>query len=99
MKKYSIVFIIGVALGTAGYWTFRDGPLAAKVKENSLVQKVSEKIDDRVNDRLKEEMEKNGKIVMDKPDKISVPKLEDGRLSDLVKARIGAEPLLFDTSI
>jgi osmotically-inducible protein OsmY len=99
MKKYTIVFIVGVAVGTGGYWTFRDGPLAAKVRENALVQKVSEKVDERVTNRLKDEMEKQGKIVMSKPAGSSVSNLEDGRLSDLVKAKIGAEPMLSDASI
>jgi osmotically-inducible protein OsmY len=99
MKKYLTVFIVGLLMGTAGYWTFRDGPLANKVRESSIVQKVSDTIDDRATGRLKEEMEKQGKIVMNKPAGLSLPKVEDGRLSDLVKAKIAAEPTLSDTSI
>lgn len=86
-------------MGTAGYWTFRDGPLATKVRENALVQKVSDTIDDRVTKRLQGEMEKDGKIVMAKPAGLAIPQLENGRLSDLVKAKIAAEPLLSDASI
>ncbi len=99
MKKYLIIFIAGIVVGTGSYWTLRDGPLATKVRENALVQKVSEKVDERVTDRLKEEMEKQGKIVMNKPAESSIPKLDDGRLEDLVKAKIAAEPTLSDTSI
>jgi hypothetical protein len=99
MKKYTIVFIVGILVGTGSYWTFRDGPLATKVRENALVQKVSEKVDERVTNRLKEEMEKQGKIVMNKPAESSIPKLDNGRLSDLVKAKIAAEPMLSDASI
>lgn len=99
MKKYIIVFIAGLLLGTGSYWTLRDGPLATKVRESSLVQKVSDKIDERVTSRLKEEMEKQGKIVMNKPAGILVPRLDDGRLGDLVKAKIAADPMLSEASI
>jgi len=99
MKKYIVVFILGLAAGTCGYWTFRDGPLATKVRESALVQKVNEKVDERATNRLKEEMEKQGKIVMSKPDGLSLPKLENGLLSDLVKAKIAAEPMLSGTGI
>ena len=99
MKKHVIVFLVGLVIGTAGYWTFRDGPLATKVRENALVQKVGEHLDERVTSRLKEEMEKQGKITMSKPAGLSIPQLENGRLSDLVKAKIAAEPMLSDTSI
>jgi osmotically-inducible protein OsmY len=99
MKKYMIVFILGLAAGTGGYWTLRDGPLANKVRENSLVQKASEEIDERATNRLKEEMEKQGKIEMSKPEGLSIPKLDNGLLSDLVKAKIAAEPMLSDSSI
>lgn len=99
MKKYIIVFIAGLLVGTGSYWTLRDGPLATKVRESSLVQKVSDKIDERVTSRLKEEMEKQGKIVMSKPAGASIPVLDDGRLSDLVKAKIAADPTLSGASI
>jgi hypothetical protein len=99
MKKHLITFIVGLVIGTAGYWTFRDGPLATKVRESALVQKVGEKIDERVTDRLKEEMEKQGKIVMNKPAGLAIPKIEDGRLTDLVKAKIAAEPMFADASL
>ena len=99
MKKNLTIFVVGLLMGTAGYWTFRDGPLATKVRENALVQKVSEKVDERVTNRLKEDMEKQGKVVMNKPAGLSIPKIDDGRLSDLVKAKIAAEPMLSDASI
>jgi osmotically-inducible protein OsmY len=99
MKKYLIVFVLGIVFGTTGYWIFRDGPLATKLRENVLVQKVSEHVDERATSRLKEEMEKEGKIVMNKRAGSSIPKLDDGRLSDLVKAKIAAEPMLADASI
>lgn len=99
MKKHIIVFIAGLVVGTGSYWTLRDGPLATKVRESALVQKVSDKVDERVTNRLKEEMEKQGKIVMNKPAGASIPKLDDGRLGDLVKAKIAADPTLSDASI
>ena len=99
MKKYFIVLLVGIAVGTGGYWTFRDGPLATKVRENALVQKVGGMAEDRATSRLTEEMDKQGKIVMSKPAGLSIPKLDDGRLSDLVKAKIAAEPMLSDASI
>src|SRR5215472_12748574 len=99
MKKYFYVFIAGIAVGTGSYWTVRDGPLATKVRENALVQKVGGLVDDHVTSRLKDDMDKQGKIVMDKPAGSSIPKLDDGRLGDLVKAKIAAEPMLADASI
>lgn len=99
MKKNLTIFIVGLLMGTAGYWTFRDGPLATKVRENAIVQKVGEVVDERVTNRLKEEMEKQGKISMSKPAGLAIPKIDDGRLSDLVKAKIAAEPMLADVSI
>jgi hypothetical protein len=99
MKKYLITFIIGVVVGSGSYWTLRDGPLATHVRESSMVQMVGDKLDERVTNRLKEEMANQGKIVMNKPAEARVQPLEDGRLSDLVKAKIGAEPDVSDADI
>jgi osmotically-inducible protein OsmY len=99
MKKYIYSFIAGLAVGTGSYWTVRDGPLATKVRESALVQKVGDMVDERVTGRLKEDMEKQGKIVMNKPAGSSAPKLDDGLLSDLVRAKIAAEPMLSGASI
>jgi osmotically-inducible protein OsmY len=90
MKKYTIVFVIGIVVGTAGYWVLR---------ESKLVQKVSSEVDERATNRLKEEMEKQGKIVMNKRAGSSIPTVEDSLLSDLVKAKIAAEPMLSNASI
>lgn len=99
MKKFVIVFIIGVVVGTGSYWTFRDGPLAKKVRESKLVQAVGDKLEDRATNKVKEEMEKNGKVVMNKAPGVPIPSLDDGRLSDLIKAKIAAEPMLADAVI
>lgn len=99
MKKTLITFLIGLLVGSASYWTFRDGPLASKLKENKLVQKVGEAFDDRSTEKLKEEMEKQGKIVWEKPANSTIAPCDDSKLADLVKARIAIEPLLSDTSI
>jgi len=99
MKKHLITLIIGIILGTAGYWIFRDGPLATKLRESALVQKVGQEVDERATNRLKEEMEKDGKIVMNKRAEKAIPKLDDQLLSGLVKAKIAAEPMLSDASI
>jgi hypothetical protein len=99
MKKYVIVFILGIVVGSGSYWTLRDGPLASKLRDNALVEKVTGKVDEFATDRLKAAMEKDGKIVRNKPAGLSIPKVEDGLLKDLVKAKIAAEPLLSDASI
>ena len=99
MKKYLITFLIGVVVGTGGYWTFRDGPLATKVRESSVVQKIGDTLDERVAAKIRDEMEKQGKVVLNKPAGATVPVLEDGRLSDLVKAKIAAEPQLSGAEI
>jgi osmotically-inducible protein OsmY len=99
MKKFVIVFIIGVIVGTGSYWTFRDGPLAQKVRESKIVQAVGNKLEDLAADKVKAEMEKNGKVVMNKAAGVTIPTVADGLLSDLVKAEIAAEPMLAGTEI
>ena len=99
MKKFMITFIAGILVGSGGYWTFRDGPLATKVRENALVQKIGDKFDDRATNRMKEEMEKDGKIVVSKPAGSTIAPLDDGKLGDLVKAKMAAEPMLAETNI
>jgi osmotically-inducible protein OsmY len=99
MKKYLIIFIIGVVVGSGGYWTLRDGPLATKVRESSVVQKIGEQLDERAAAKMKEEMDKQGKIVLNKPPGSTIPILADGLLRDLVKAKIAADPELSGTDI
>ena len=99
MKKHLVTLIIGIIIGTACYWILRDGPLATKLRESSVVQKVGQEIDERATARLKEEMDKEGKITMNKRAEKEVPKLDDGLLSDLVKAKLAAEPVLSGASI
>ena len=99
MKKFMITFIAGIIVGSGGYWTFRDGPLATKVRENALVQKIGDSFDDRATARMKEEMEKNGKIVVNRPAESTIASVDDGKLGDLVKAKIAAEPMLADSNI
>ena len=99
MKKNFIIFLIGLVIGSGSYWTFRDGPLANKVRENRFVQKVSEAFDERATSRLKEEMEKDGKIVVSKPANTTIASVDDGKLADLVKANLAVDPTLADTSI
>jgi osmotically-inducible protein OsmY len=99
MKKNFIIFLLGLVIGSGSYWTFRDGPLATKVRENRFVQKVSEAFDERATSKLKDEMEKEGKIVVNKPASSNIADLDDGKLNDLVKAKIAAEPSLSDASI
>ena len=99
MKKNFIIFLLGLVIGSGSYWTFRDGPLATKVRENRFVQKVSEAFDERATSKLKDEMEKQGKIVVNKPASSTIADLDDGKLNDLVKAKLAAEPSLADASI
>ena len=95
MKKYLIVFILGVAVGSGTYWIFRQGQVVTELRDSKLGQKVEE----RAADRLKAEMEKDGKIVMSKPERATIPTLDDGLLSDLIKAKIAAEPMLADAKL
>jgi osmotically-inducible protein OsmY len=48
---------------------------------------------------MKEEMEKDGKIVVSKPAGSTIAPLDDGKLGDLVKAKMAAEPMLAETNI
>lgn len=99
MKKNLIVFAIGLLVGSSCYWIFRDGPLATRIRESKLVQKVSDVFDDRATSRLKEEMDKEGKITVNKPAGANIAAVSDGLLNDLVKAKVAAEPMLSDASI
>jgi osmotically-inducible protein OsmY len=99
MKKYLLIFVLGVLCGSGGYWVMRDGPLATKVTASALVQKVEEKVQERAASQVKEEMEKHGKVVMNKPAGASVTTVGDSRLEDLIKAKIAAEPLLSNSEI
>src|SRR5262245_44975752 len=99
MKKNLIIFLVGLLFGSAGYWTFRDGPLANKIRESKLVEKISDAFDERATTRLKEEMEKSGKITVNAPAESKVAAVEDGKLSDLVKAMINADPAVSEAGI
>jgi len=44
-------------------------------------------------------MEKQGKIVVNKPAASTIASLDDGLLSDLVKAKLAAEPMLSGASV
>lgn len=99
MKKNVIIFLVGMVIGSGSYWTLRDGPLAKKVRDSALVQGMGEAIDKRATERMKEEMTKNGKIVVKRPGDSAVAPIDDGLLSDLVKAKIAAEPKLAETKI
>ena len=94
MKKILISFLVGVFVGSGGYWAVREGPLAKKVKESSIVTKVGEMAQEHAAGKLKEEMEMNKRIVMKKPAEATIPPLQDSLLGDLVKAKIAAEPML-----
>jgi|SRR5215831_13017239 len=99
MKKNLIILLVGIVLGSGSYWSFRDGPLASKVRESKLVQHVSDTVEERATNKLKEEMDKQGKITMSKPANMTTAIIDDGKLSDLVKAKIAAEPMLSGTDI
>ena len=77
----------------------REGPLASKVQASSLVQKVEEKVQERAANQVKEEMEKHGKIVMNKAADSQVIVVADSRLQDLIKAKLAADPSLENTDI
>jgi hypothetical protein len=99
MKKNLYIFIIGLVIGLSGYWIFRDGPMATKIKENALVEKVGQKLQDRAVDKIKEEMDKNKRVVINKPAGSSIPVVADFLMTDLVRAKIAAEPLLAGAEI
>lgn len=94
MKKYVITFLVGLLVGSSGYWAFRDGPLAKSLKEQPAVAKAVGAMEQRLLERsaneVKEEMQKNGQVVMTKPN--SKP-IADDLLKDLVKAQLAADPV------
>jgi osmotically-inducible protein OsmY len=100
MKKYLITFLLGIIVGTGGYWAFRDGPLAKKMAEQPTIAKalgaVQGKLEERSANEVKEEMVKNGQVVMTKPN--SKP-IADDLLKDLVKAQLAADPLTSQANI
>ena len=99
MKKGVIIFLIGVIFGSGGYWTFRDGPLATKLRESKLVQKISDAFDERATDKLKDEMAKTGKITASQSADSKAITVEDGKLKDLVKAMLSVDPTVSDADI
>jgi hypothetical protein len=92
MKKNIILVVVGLLIGSASYWTFRDGPLATAVRENALVQKATGAFDERATDRMQAEMEKYGKIVTTKRADENIMTVTDLKLNDLVKATLAIDP-------
>ena len=95
MKKYIIVFLLGLFLGTSGYWTVRDGPLAGKIQKQGVYIKTVDALEAKalakVAGEVKTQMEQSGQAMMSKPS--SGPAITDDLLSNLVKAKIAADPL------
>ena len=100
MKKYLITFFLGLLVGSGGYWAFRDGPLATKLREQPTVAKAVGAMEQRLLERsaneVKEEMQKNGSVVMTKP---NAKPIADDLLKDLVKAQLAADPLTSKANI
>jgi osmotically-inducible protein OsmY len=101
MRKYIIVFLLGVFLGTGGYWIVRDGPLASKIQNQAVYTKAVDALDARAlqrsADTVKTQMEQGGQAFMSKP--ASGPVIADNLLDDLVKAKIAADPLASKAAI
>lgn len=95
MKKYIIVFLLGMFLGTSGYWTVRDGPLAGKIQKQAIYTKTVDALEAKalakVAGEVKTQMDQGGQAMMSKPS--SGPTIADDLLSNLVKAKIAADPL------
>ena len=95
MKKYIIVFLLGLFLGTSGYWTVRDGPLAGKIQKQGVYIKTVDALEAKalakVAGEVKTQMEQSGQAMMSKPS--SGPAITDDLLNNLVKAKIAADSL------
>lgn len=95
MKKYIIVFLLGLFLGTSGYWTVRDGPLAGKIQKQAIYTKTVDALEakalQRVADEVKTQMDQGGQAMMTKPS--SGPVIADDLLGNLVKAKIAADAI------
>jgi|SRR3974377_133303 osmotically-inducible protein OsmY len=95
MKKYIIVFLLGLFLGTSGYWTVRDGPLASKIQKQGVYIKTVDALEAKalakVAGEVKTQMEQSGQAMMSKPS--SGPAITDDLLNNLVKAKIAADSL------
>jgi len=93
MKKYIIVFLLGLFLGTSGYWTLRDGPLASKIQNQAIYTKTVDALEAKAlakaADEVKTQMEQGGQAMKTKPS--SGPVIADDLLSNLVKAKIAAD--------
>ena len=95
MKKYIIVFLLGLFLGTSGYWKVRDGPLAGKIQKQGVYIKTVDALEAKalakVAGEVKTQMEQSGQAMMSKPS--SGPAITDDLLNNLVKAKIAADSL------
>jgi osmotically-inducible protein OsmY len=95
MKKYIIVFLLGLLLGTSGYWTVRDGPLAGKIQKQGVYVKTVDALEAKAlakaADEAKTQMQQGGQAMKTKPS--SGPLIANDLLSNLVKAKIAADPL------
>jgi len=95
MKKYIIVFLLGLFLGTSGYWTVRDRPLAGKIQKQAIYTKTVDAFEAKALAKaaaeVKTQMEQGGQAMKTKPS--SGPVIADDLLSNLVKAKIAADPL------
>jgi len=94
MKKYIIVFLLGLFLGTSGYWTVRDGPLASKIQKQGVYIKTVDALEAKAlakaADEVKTQMSQSGQALMTKSG-ASQPIAND-LLNNLVKAKIAADP-------
>lgn len=95
MKKYIIVFLLGLFLGTSGYWTVRDGPLASKIQKQAIYTKTVDALEaqalQRAAEQVKTQMDQSGQALMTKPS--SGPVIANDLLNNLVKAKIAADPV------
>ena len=84
-----------------GYWTVRDGPLASKIQNQAIYTKTVDALETealkRTADQVKTQMQQGGQALMTKAS--SGPVIADDLLSNLVKAKIAADPLASKVAI
>jgi osmotically-inducible protein OsmY len=101
MKKYLFVFLLGLIGGSSGYWAFRDGPLASKLRAQPAIAKAAGAIEETMLEKsaaeMKEKMQKDGQITISKA-QVGAP-ITDSLLNDLVKAKLAADPLTSKAAI